>query len=214
MTKINLIIVDDQRLMREGLQTILNLEPDLEVVGLAGNGAEALELVAVKQPDIVLLDIRMPVMDGVECTGRIKADYPETKVLVLTTFDDDEYIVEALRRGAAGYLLKDLPAEKLVAAIRDLYQGGAILQPEIAAKLISHLSPEPVPPTPEGPDALTQREKEILQLVAQGLSNREIAGTLFISEGTVKNYISSIYAKIGVTERSKAIIYAINHKYV
>lgn len=208
--KIKVMITDDQRLMREGLKTILDLEEDLTVVGLAENGKDALDKITDAQPDVLLMDIRMPIMNGVECTGIIKQRYPEVKVLILTTFDDDEFIIEALKNGAVGYLLKDLPSEKLVGAIRDVYNGNSIMQPEIAAKVISHITGT----KKAQPEELTDREKDVLQLVGKGLSNVEIAKKLFISEGTVKNYISNLYSKLGVNDRSKLTLYAIENKYM
>ncbi|MCX7923621.1 MAG: response regulator transcription factor [Clostridia bacterium] len=220
--EIKVMIVDDQRLMREGLRTILDLEKDLKVVCLAENGQDALDKIDKSRPDVVLMDIRMPVMNGVECTGIIKKRYPNIKVLILTTFDDDEYIIDGLKNGAEGYLLKDLPSEKLIGSIRDIYNGSSIMQSEIAAKVISHITGqkvvhhEPVHETNEyeGVDQLTEREKEVLKLVAKGMSNKEIANTIFISEGTVKNYISNIYDKIGINERSKLVLYAIENKFI
>ena len=218
--KIKIVIVDDQRLMREGLKTILSIEKDMEVIALAENGKTALEKIEEEKPDIVLMDINMPVMNGVECTDAIKKRYPEVKVLVLTTFDDDEYIIDALKNGALGYLLKDLPSEKLIASIRDVYNGNSIMQPEIAAKLIAHITngssqasrswEKPLKEDENYTEELTIREKDVLKLVAKGLSNKEIAKELFISEGTVKNYISTIYDKLGITERAKLVIYALN----
>lgn len=219
--KIKVMITDDQRLMREGLKTILDLEEDMAVVQLAENGRDALDKIAAAQPDVMLMDIRMPVMDGVECTGIIRQQYPDVKVLILTTFDDDEFIIDALKNGAVGYLLKDLPSEKLVGAIRDVYKGNSIMQPEIAAKVISHITGVKRDPagsniTPEQKltEELTEREKEVLQLVGKGLSNSEIAKKLFISEGTVKNYISNLYGKLELNDRSKLTLYAIQNRYV
>lgn len=218
---INVMIVDDQRLMREGLKAILDLEKDIVVTALAENGQDALDKLEACIPDVVLMDIRMPVMDGVQCTLRIRQKIPEIKVLILTVFDDDEYIIEGLKNGAIGYLLKDLPSEKLVGCIRDAYHGRSIMQPEIAAKLISHITGgSGVTSLKAGKvktadsDGWTEREQEVLRLVAKGCSNKEIAKSLFISEATVKNYISSIYDKIGVNERAKVIIYAIEHGYL
>ena len=218
---IRVLIVDDQRLMREGLKTILELEEDIEITGLAENGRDALDRLGSAKPDVVLMDIRMPVMDGVECTGIIRQSYPDVRVLILTTFDDDEYIIDGLKNGAAGYLLKDMPSEKLVNAIRDVYSGVSIMQPEIAVKLVSHIigirqptAKDTISSKGNEIDELTDREKEILGLVAKGLNNREIAKTLFISEGTVKNYISSIYDKTGINERSRLVIYAIEKKFI
>ncbi|MDF2530532.1 MAG: two component transcriptional regulator, LuxR family [Clostridia bacterium] len=217
--KIKVMITDDQRLMREGLKTILDLEQDLTVVQLAENGRDALDKIADAQPDVILMDIRMPIMDGVECTGIIKQQYPGIKVIILTTFDDDEFIIEALKNGAVGYILKDLSSEKLVGAIRDAYDGNSIMQPEIAAKVISHIAgaiKEPVHhPAAEEinfKSELTDREKDVLQLVGKGMSNTEIAKKLYISEGTVKNYISNLYSKLEVDDRSKLTLYAIKNE--
>ena len=223
--KIKVMITDDQRLMREGLKTLLDLEEDLAVVSLAENGRDALEKIPSAKPDVILMDIRMPVMDGVECTRIIKEQHPQIKVLILTTFDDDEFIIEALKNGAVGYMLKDLSSEKLVAAIRDAYNGGLVMQTEIAAKIISHITGTAKEPTHQedaksikvnatkvmyDKSELTDREKEVLHLVGEGMSNTEIAKKLYISVGTVKNYISNLYSKLEVDDRSKLTIYAIN----
>lgn len=238
--KIRVMIVDDQRLMREGLKTILDLENDIAVISLAENGEDALAKISSEPPDVVLMDIRMPVMNGVECTLAIREKYPGVKVLILTTFDDDEFIIEALKNGAVGYILKDLSSDKLVNCIRDVYAGNSVMQPEIAAKVISMITAANLPgktaqaglpgkaaqggrPGPEGTgpasvqtgiDELTEREIAVLKLVGKGFSNLEIAKKLYISEGTVKNYISSIYSKTGISERSKLVIYALENKYV
>lgn len=232
--KIKVMITDDQRLMREGLKMLLDLEEDVTVVALAENGRDALEKIPIVHPHVILMDIRMPVMDGVECTRIIKEQYPEVKVLILTTFDDDEFIIEALNNGAVGYILKDLSSDKLVETIRDAYKGNSIMQPEIAAKVISHIieaskrttlydiqdsskykdSSATVKTTISKKKSIkseiTEREKEILQLVGEGMSNTEIAKKLYISVGTVKNYISNLYSKLEVEDRSKLILYAIN----
>lgn len=219
--KIKVMITDDQRLMREGLKTILDLEEDIKVVQLAENGRDALSKIADSQPDVMLMDIRMPIMDGVECTGIIKQQYPGIKVLILTTFDDDEFIIEALKNGAVGYILKDLSSEKLVGAIRDVYNGNSIMQPEIAAKVISHITGTMKEPIHQDAATelnsrleLTDREKDVLQLVGKGMTNNEIAKKLYISEGTVKNYISNLYGKLEVNDRSKLTLYAINNKHM
>lgn len=219
--KIKVMIIDDQRLMREGLKTILDLEQDLTVVELAENGKDALNKIADAQPDVILMDIRMPVMDGVECTGIIKRQYPDVKVLILTTFDDDEFIIDALKNGAVGYILKDLSSEKLVSAIRDAYDGNSIMQPEIAAKVISHITgtiKEPILSNAASQltheEELTDREKDVLELVGKGMSNIEIAKKLYISEGTVKNYISNLYSKLEVNDRSKLTLYAIENRHM
>jgi len=218
MNKIKIIIVDDQRLMREGLKTILDLEDDLSVEGIAANGREALELCGQISPDIVLMDIRMPEMDGVEATGLLTKNMPQVKVIILTTFDDDELIIKGLKAGAKTYLLKDLPSERLTEIIRNTYRGDMVLQPQIAAKLVGKAlegsqgrSESDASPLPE---PLTKREKDILLLMSQGLHNVQISEKLFISEGTVKNYISNIYGKLGINDRTQAVLFAIKHKLI
>ena len=213
---IKIIIADDQRLMREGLKTILELEDDIEVLGTAANGREALELCRNHCPDIVLMDIRMPEMDGVEATKQITEGKMAASVIVVTTFDDDELIIKALKAGAKTYLLKDLPSEKLLSAIRATYRGDIVLQPEIAAMLVKRASltgPESAAGTDQHQaEKLTGREKEILALMAEGLSNSEIAGRLYLSEGTVKNLVSIIYGKLGTSDRTRAVLLALKLK--
>lgn len=213
---IKILIADDQRLMREGLQTILDLEEDMSVLGTAANGKEALELCHSLLPDIVLMDIRMPEIDGVEATRLITARCPAVKVIVLTTFDDDQLIVKALQTGAKTYLLKDLPSEKLLATIRATSSGDIMLQPEIAAKLVGRAAGTETAPVEStngipGLEALTKREKEVLALMAEGLSNSDIASRLYLSEGTVKNQISTIYSKLGTSDRTQAVLFALKH---
>jgi DNA-binding NarL/FixJ family response regulator len=212
------MIVDDQRLMREGLKTILELEDDIRVVQLAENGQDALLKIGQEEPDVILMDIRMPVMNGVECTAAVKQKYPKIKVVILTTFDDDEYIIDALSNGAEGYMLKDLPSEKLISSVRDVYNGNSIMQPEIASKVIAHITKNKMTPQPKRSlggtnraDELTEREREILALISKGMNNNEIAESLFLTVGTVKNHIRSIYDKIGVSERSKAMLFAMEN---
>lgn len=204
---IRILLVDDQSLIRQGLRALLELEPDLEVVGEAENGHSAISLVETLHPDVVLLDIRMPLMDGVAVTKEIGQRFSETKVLVLTTFDDDEYVAQALRYGAKGYLLKDTPSEELAAAIRAVDKGYTQLGPGLVEKVISKT---PAPPTspPLGWEQLTPREKEVLRLIAAGASNREIAETLYISEGTVKNHVTRILSQLGLRDRTQAAIVA------
>jgi DNA-binding NarL/FixJ family response regulator len=207
---IKLLIADDQTLMRDGLKTIFDLEDDIEVVGTAENGLTAYELTAELRPQVVLMDIRMPQMDGVESTKLIKKDFPETVVIILTTFDDDEYIVEALSYGANGYLLKDIPGDKLIDAVRDGAMGNLLMPSKIAAKLISKLSS--ISKEKEGKKAehmldLSERETGIASMLVKGRSNKEIAKALFITEGTVKNYISDIYRKIDINDRTQAVIF-------
>ncbi len=216
--KIKIVIADDQRLMREGLKTILELENDIIVQGTVANGKEALDLCRSLEPDIVLMDIRMPEMDGVEATRQISAAGLKTRVIVVTTFDDDELIVQALKAGAKTYLLKDLPSEKLLAVIRATYKGDIVMQPEIAAKLVGRASGEVVSAevSPSGNPlvTLTSREKEILSLMAEGLSNGDIASTLFLSEGTVKNQVSIIYSKLGTNDRTQAVLLALKNNLI
>lgn len=211
---IRVVIADDQTLMRDGLQTIIDLQDDMEVVGVAEDGEQACELAHALQPDLVLMDIRMPRRDGIESTRHIRREQPATAVLILTTFDEDEYIIEGLASGACGYLLKDLPARKIVEAIRDAVRGQLMLPAVVAAKLASRLSflsgasPEVLDPKRLRSEGIrfTDREKKVILLMLEGHSNREIAGILFMSEGTVKNYVSVIYQKIGTNDRAKALL--------
>lgn len=215
-----ILIVDDQRLMREGLATILGLEPGIEVVGTAADGREAYAKVIEFQPDVVLMDIRMPGMDGVEASALILKHFYETKILILTTFDDADLIMQALETGVHGYLLKEMPAEAIVSAVQTVYSGGTVLQPEITTLLLNELKkPEANQRTlssvlhkeHEQLGILTEREKEILTLLGQGLNNKEMADLLFISEGTVKNHVSSLIAKLGLRDRTQAAIFAVRH---
>lgn len=211
---LKLLIADDQTLMRDGLQTILQLEEDIQVVATAENGEEACRLVKIHDPDLVLMDIRMPVMNGIEAVKKLRVDSPHTKVLVLTTFDEDEYIIEALASGAVGFLLKDIPTEKLLQAIREAARGEIMLPSAIAVKLAARLSapvpgrsPAPRPRNRASELKFTNREMSIIALMVEGRNNREIAQLLFMSEGTVKNYISTIYDKIGTNDRTLAVIW-------
>ncbi|BCY19544.1 DNA-binding response regulator (plasmid) [Leptolinea sp. HRD-7] len=209
--KIRVLLADDQRLMRDGLRTLLELEDDLEVVGEAENGRAALELAASLRPDVVLMDVRMPVMDGVEATRQLAASLPECRVIILTTFDDESIIFEGLRAGALGYLLKDVSGEELASAIREVNRGGALIQPSVARKVLAEFSRLPAAPSSAQilpGDGLSERETEILKLVARGLSNKEIALRLSLTEGTVKNYVSAILQKLGVQDRTQAALKA------
>ncbi|BBD67330.1 LuxR family two component transcriptional regulator [Nostoc commune NIES-4072] len=208
---IKVLLVDDQGLIRQGLRALLELEPDLEIVGEAENGEQAINLVAEFQPDVVLLDIRMPIMDGVAATREIQKRFAKTKILVLTTFDDDEYVSAALQNGAMGYLLKDTPSEELAVAIRAIYKGYTQLGPGIVKKLLTQFSngtPTQSQPVPSSLAELTPREKEVLRLIATGASNREIAQELYISEGTVKNHVTNILNRLNLRDRTQAAIWA------
>ena len=212
MKKIRVLIVDDQMLMRQGLQTLLDLENDIQVVGQASDGTEAVAIVAQTKPDVVLMDVRMPRLNGVEATRQIRGQTPQTQVIILTTFDDDEYVFEGLRAGAMGYLLKDVSAEDLTDAIRRVARGEALIQPSIARKVVSEFARLGAETKKTEAnvllDPLSERELEILKLIAQGMSNREIAATLFITEGTAKNHISNILSKLGVRDRTQAVLRA------
>lgn len=209
---IKILICDDQSLFREALRTLLSAYSDLEVIGEASNGEEAIRFTITHSPDVVLMDLRMPVMDGVEATRRLNQLGKNTRVIVLTTFDDDETVFEGLRAGAVGYLLKDVSSEKLVEAIKTAYAGDYFLLPSITAKVVSEFSkisrPAKKLDSDLMPEPLSPREIEIIKIVATGASNREIADKLFISEGTVKNHLSSILNKLGVRDRMQAILKA------
>jgi DNA-binding NarL/FixJ family response regulator len=207
---IRVLLVDDQRLMREGLRTLLELEPDILVVGEADNGAAAVEVYSQVQPDVVLMDVRMPVMDGVEATRRLCTEWPQAHIIILTTFDDDAYVMEGVRAGAMGYLLKDVSGQELATAVRTVAGGGALIGPSVARKLFNQFSQLP-PSPPEAatlPEPLTEREYEILRLVGQGMTNPEIAAALHLAEGTVKNYVSNILQKTGTRDRAQAVLKA------
>jgi DNA-binding NarL/FixJ family response regulator len=212
---IRLLLVDDQQLICQGLKAMLSLESDLEVIGVAHNGKAALEQVEALQPDVVLMDLKMPVMDGREATRQICQSFPNTSVLVLTTFDDDGYIVDAMRAGAKGYLLKDMPSEELAQAIRLVQSGYTQLAPGLMDKLMTGFSAAPTTPTPTAQpsklpalEQLTPREQEVLRLIGKGLTNRDIAQQLFISEGTVKTHVTHLLNRLNLRNRSQLAIYA------
>lgn len=208
---VDILIVDDQSLFREGLRTLLSVQADFEVVGEAGNGEDALRKAVNLQPDVVLMDLRMPVMDGVTATQRMREALPQCRVIVLTTFDDDELVFEGLRAGAVGYLLKDVSSDKLFEAIRAANRGEYFLLPSITAKVMAEFSrlSRIAPSTAETlAEPLSPREMEILRLVATGASNREIADTLVIAEGTVKNHLTNILGKLSVKDRMQAVLKA------
>jgi DNA-binding NarL/FixJ family response regulator len=202
---LRVVVADDQQVVREGLVALLGLIDGVEVAGAAANGAEAVELVAVGNVDVVLMDLRMPVLDGIQATARITADFPDVAVLVLTTYADDDSIANALRAGARGYLTKDAGRTEIGAALRSTAAGQSTFDPEVSKRLIAGLSPQPAD---RDTDGLTAREIEVLRLIAQGLSNSEIAEQLFISEATVKTHINNTFAKIGARHRAEAVRYA------
>ncbi len=212
---IRVLIVDDQALARTGLRMVLEVEPDLVVVGEATDGEEAVAMAALTTPDVILMDVRMPHMDGLEATRRIvRKDEPGPQVLVLTTFDLDEYVYEALLAGASGFVLKDIPPEQLVEAIHVVASGDALLAPTITRRLIEEFvrrPPEVARPRPRELDQLTPREAEIMRYVAKGLSNAEIAAQAYVSEPTVKTHIARILMKLGLRDRVQVVVYAYEH---
>ena len=207
---VRVLIVDDQRLMREGLRTLLELDARVEVVGEAADGVEALEKVGALRPEVALVDVRMPRMDGVELVRRLSAEHPSVMALVLTTFEDDEYVFGGLRVGARGYLLKDTPSEELVAAVVKVRRGETVLGGTVAARVVRELDRLPGPAAEgTGPSgALSEREVEVLRLIGSGTSNKEIARRLYITEGTAKNHVSKILRKLGLKDRTQAALYA------
>ena len=204
------VIADDQRVVREGLAIIVGSLPDFEVVGLAANGAEAVDLVERHQPDVVLMDLRMPELDGIEATATIRARFPDTQVVVLTTYADDESVLAALSAGARGYLTKDSGRQDIRRALEAAAAGQAVLDPQVQARLVQAAHLRPARPVTL-PDGLTEREGEVLGLIAAGLSNAEIAARLFVGESTVKTHINRIFTKTQSRDRSQATAYAHRH---
>jgi DNA-binding NarL/FixJ family response regulator len=208
---ISVVIADDQALVRGGFRMILDTKPDLDVLGEAADGREAIELVERMQPDVVLMDVRMPELDGLEATRRIVGSGSASRVIVLTTYDADEYVFAALRAGASGFMLKDVRPAELVDAIRVVARGDALLAPSVTRRLLDRFAgslPGPDAPTPADLDELTERELEVLRLVALALSNGEIAGRLYLTEATVKTHVSSILRKLGLRDRVQAVVLA------
>jgi len=209
---VRVLLVDDQALFREALRTLLEVRPEIEVVGEAGDGRQALLLAAELNPDVVLMDLHMPVLDGIAATRRLRVEQPAVRVLVLTTFDDDEDVFAALRAGALGYLLKDVSSARLVEALLAAARGESVLQPSVAAKVVARIAqlPEDEPAAARQPLVvpLSDRELEVVRLLAQGRSNREIAGVLFLAEGTVKNHVTNVLAKLGARDRTQAALRA------
>ncbi len=208
---IRVLLVDDQVLFREGLRTLLSVQRAIEVVGEAGDGIEAVREAVRLKPDVVLMDLQMPQLDGVGATRQLQSECPQSNVVILTTFDDDEYVFEGLRAGALGYLLKDVSSDTLVEAIQGAARGESFLQPSIATKVVaefSRLTPKAKSPQESMVEPLSEREIQVLQLIAAGASNREIAETLVIAEGTVKNHVTHILEKMGVRDRTQAALRA------
>jgi DNA-binding NarL/FixJ family response regulator len=209
---VRLLLVDDQALFREALTTLLGVRDEVLVVGEAGDGAEALRRAGELAPDVVLMDLRMPVLDGVAATRRLQLEHPEVRVIALTTFDDDEDVFAALRAGAVGYLLKDVSSARLVEAVVTAARGGSVLEPSVAAKVVARVarmpSDEPVPRPQPLVVPLSEREVDVLRLLADGHSNREIAAALHLAEGTVKNHVTNVLGKLGARDRTQAALRA------
>jgi DNA-binding NarL/FixJ family response regulator len=219
--KVRVLAADDQRVVRDGLAMLLGLLPEVEVVGTASNGEEALALADQLEPDVILMDLRMPRVDGVEATRRLRASHPEIKVVVLTTYADDRSVLDALRAGALGYLTKDAGADEIRQALLRVSSGQASVDPAVQMHLVEAIAtttyqPAPEPSSPsatELPDGLTPREAEVLKLIAAGLSNAEIAERLFVSEATVKSHVNHLFPKIGARDRAQAVGYAYRHGF-
>jgi len=213
---VRVLICDDQAVVREGLAAILGTDPEIEVVGLAENGREALDLLVETQPDVVLMDLKMPVLNGVQATSRIRREHPGVYVLVLTTYADDQWLFDAVQAGASGYLLKDTRRDELIAAVKGTAEGKSFLDPAIAGKLMKQVAAAQPSATAAGPrsDPLTDREREVVSLLAEGYSNPEIARRLHLAPGTVRNYVSVILQKLGVADRTQAAIVALRRGLV
>ena len=207
---VRVLIADDQALFREALATLLEVQPEIEVVGEAGDGEQAVRLCAELRPDVVLMDLRMPVLDGIAATNRLRVEQPGVRVLALTTFDDDADVFAALRAGALGYLLKDVSSARLVEALVAARRGESVLHPSVAAKLVARVAqlPHEDAPRRQPPVPLSERELDVVRLLAEGRSNREIAGTLFLAEGTVKNLVTGVLSKLQVRDRTQAALRA------
>ncbi len=212
---IRILICDDQAIVCDGLEAILSTDDEIEVVGLAANGAQAVELAQKTKPDLVLMDLKMPGMNGIQATQAIRDTLPDTRVLVLTTYDADEWVFDAIRSGAAGYLLKDTPRDQLIPAIKDTVAGKTHVDPGVAGKLFKHIAHENMSqPDSTLTEKLSERELEILRLIANGFSNAEIAQQLHLSDGTVRNYVSALFAKLGVSDRTQAAVLALRYGIV
>lgn len=206
---IKVLICDDQEIVCEGLQRILESDQEINVIGIAHNGADALEQIEKSPPDLVLMDLKMPVMNGVIATRKVREKFPGVSILILTTFDDDEWLFDAIRSGASGYLLKDRPRSELIKAIKGTVNGESYIDPAVAGKLLNNVA-QSLPSRPVSEEViLSDRELEVLRLLAMGLSNADIAKRLFLSEGTVRNYTSAIFAKLNVSDRTQAVVVAL-----
>ena len=206
-----ILLCDDQAVIRDGLEMLLTLEKDFQVVGSAQDGFEAIELAGKKTPDLVLMDLKMPGMNGIEATREIRKKYPAIKILVLTTYDDDEWVFDAIRAGASGYLLKDTPPQKIIEAIRGTMDGKSFVDPAVAGKLLNQVASNQTQPASVLTGKLTERELDVLRLLAKGMTNSDIAAQLHLSEGTVRNHVSAILEKLGVSDRTQAAVIAIQH---
>jgi len=206
-----ILLCDDQAVIRDGMEMLLQLEKDFQIVGTAQDGYEAVELTETKQPDLILMDLKMPGMNGIEATREIRKKHPDIKILVLTTYDDDEWVFDAIRAGASGYLLKDTPRQKIVEAIRGTMEGKSFVDPAVAGKLLNQVSNNQTQPASILTDKLTERELDVLRLLAKGMTNTDIAGQLHLSDGTVRNHVSAILEKLGVSDRTQAAVIAIQH---
>jgi DNA-binding NarL/FixJ family response regulator len=206
---ISVLICDDQDVIREGLQAMLKSAPDIKVVGAAADGMEAIEKAAALRPDVVLMDLKMPVMSGVQATRRLHDEHPNLRVLVLTTYDADQWVFDAIRAGASGYLLKDTPAEQIIEAIRGTATGRAHLDPSVAGKVLACVAGNRPAPAAGIFVSLSERERDVLRLLARGLSNASIAKRLCLSEGTIRNHLTAIFAKLDVTDRTQAAVLAL-----
>jgi len=211
---IKVLIADDQEIVCEGLKRILETDPLIEVTGTANDGQQALDMIAKELPDLVLMDLQMPRMNGVQAIRRLRVSHPDLPVLVLTTYMDDKWLFDAIRAGASGYLMKDRPRQELLDAIHGTVAGDAYIDPSVAGKVLSNVATTPNKPEVEHSYNLTDREQDILNLLAQGLSNADISHRLYLSEGTVRNYTSTLFAKLGVADRTQAVILALRQGLV
>ena len=211
---IKVLIADDQEIVCEGLKKILQSDPEIKVLGTAENGQQAIELIEHERPDLVLMDLHMPIMNGVQAIRHLRKSDPDLPILVLTTYTDEKWLFDAIRAGANGYLLKDRPRQELIDAIKGTVSGESYLDPAVAKKVLDSVASAPEPIHDEQDFDLSQREKDILQLLVEGLSNAEIAKRLFLSEGTVRNYMSSLFVKLGVSDRTQAVVVALRRGMV